>query len=213
MSARTADLRTRLSRRTALVVVDMQKDYCVPGGIIDRLGGDISGSATLAKRLQFFIGATRGLVDLTLFVRTEIPAGLRSQALVEQYSRSSLKRKIMPDLTDWYGVRPAKTDAVVTKQRYSPFVDTPFASMLRAARIETLIVTGVTTEVCVESTVRDAFTRDYSVVVASDCTQGSTAERNNHALAIMDVFFARVASSKEILSALEVRRHTSRHDS
>jgi ureidoacrylate peracid hydrolase len=206
MNAYAIDLRARLSRRTALVVVDMQKDYCVAGGIIDRLGGDISGSAALAGRLQAFLDEVRSLVKLTVFVRTEIPVVLRSPTLAEQYARSSLRREITADLTDWYGVRPIETDVVVTKQRYSPFVDTPFPTMLRASGIETLIVTGVTTEVCVESTVRDAFMRDYSVVVASDGTQGSTAERYVHSLKLMDIFFARVASGSEILGALHARK-------
>jgi ureidoacrylate peracid hydrolase len=205
MNAHAIDLRARLSRRTALVVVDMQKDYCVAGGIIDKLGGDISGSAALAERLQAFLDGARGLVEMTVFVRTEIPAALRSPALAEQYARTSLKREITADLTDWYGVRPASTDIVVTKQRYSPFVDTSFAAILRAARIETLIVTGVTTEVCVESTVRDAFMRDYSVIVAADGTQGSTAARYDRSLELMDIFFARVANSEDILKALRTR--------
>jgi ureidoacrylate peracid hydrolase len=212
MSGHTTDLQTRLSRRTALVVVDMQKDYCVAGGIIDRLGGDISGSAALAERLQAFLDEVRSLVELTVFVRTEIPAVLHSPALAEQYARTSLKREIATNLSDWYrGVQPTGTDVVVTKQRYSPFVDTPFPAMLRAARIETLIVAGVTTEVCVESTVRDAFMRDYSVVVASDGTQGSTAERHDHSLKLMDIFFARVANGEEILTALRARKPTG-HD-
>ncbi len=209
MSARAGDLKTRLSRPTALVVIDMQKDYCVPGGIIDRLGGDVSGSAALAVRLQDFLDKARPLVELTVFIRTEIPAGLRSPALTEQYARTPLKREVAADLGDWYGVQPAETDRVVTKQRYSPFVDAPFPAMLRAARIETLVVTGVTTEVCVESTVRDAFMRDYSVIVASDGTQGSTAERYGHSLEIMDIFFAHVADSKDILAALRARRRSS----
>ncbi len=199
------DLQTRLSRRTALAVIDMQNDYCVPGGIIDRLGFDVSGSPALAKRLNAFLDQARGLVDLTIFVRTELPDWVRSPVLAEQYARSSLKREISPNLSDWYGVSPANDDVIVVKQRYSPFVDTSFPAVLRAARIETLIVTGVTTEMCVESTVRDAFMRDYSVVVASDCTQGSTAERHEYSLNLMDIYFARVATADEIVAALRAR--------
>jgi ureidoacrylate peracid hydrolase len=199
------DLDSRLKRRTAVVVVDMQKDYCVPGGIIDLMGYDVSGSARLAERMTFFLDQVRPVVELTILVRTEMPVALRSRALSEQYARTSLKREITPDLLDWYGVRPANEDIVVTKQRYSPFVDTAFPAVLRAARIETLIVAGVTTEMCVESTVRDAFMRDFSVVVASDCTQGSTMERHNHSLKLMDIYFAHVAPSDQILAALRAR--------
>lgn len=199
------DLRTRLRRRTAVVVVDMQRDYCVAGGIIDRLGCDVSGSPALAERMQAFLDQVRGLVEMTVFVRTEMPATVRSAALAEQYARTSLRREITPDLLDWYGVKPANDDVVVTKQRYSPFVDTAFPAVLRAARIETLIVTGVTTEMCVESTVRDAFMRDYSVVVASDCTQGSTRERHDYSLKLMDIYFAHVTASDRILAALRER--------
>ncbi len=199
-------LQSRLNRRTAIVVVDMQKDYCVPGGIIDLMGYDVSGSASLAKRMNPFLDDVRHLVELTVFVRTEMPAELRSRALSEQYARTSLKREITPDLLDWYGVRPADEDVVVTKQRYSPFVDTAFPAVLRGARIETLVITGVTTEMCVESTVRDAFMRDFSVVVASDCTQGSTRQRHDYSLKLMDIYFAHVATSEQILAALRARQ-------
>ncbi len=199
------DLKSRLGRRTALIVVDMQRDYCVPGGIIDSLGCDVSGSEQLARRLNAFLDAGRTLVDLTAFVRTEITAAVRSRALTEQYDRTALKREFKPELMDWFGVRPSGHDVVVTKQRYSPFVDTNFPAVLRSARIETLIVTGVTTEMCVESTVRDAFMRDFSVVVASDCTQGSTSERHKHSLGLMDIYFARIATAEQILAALRAR--------
>ena len=200
------DLKSRLNRRTAAVVVDMQKDYCVRGGIIDLMGYDVTGSADLAKRMIPFLGQIKALVELTIFVRTEMPSSLRSMALSEQYARTSLKREITPDLLDWYEVRPASEDVVVTKQRYSPFVDTAFPAILRAARIETLVIMGVTTEMCVESTVRDAFMRDFSVVVASDCTQGSTAERHDYSLRLMDIYFAHVATSDQILAALRARQ-------
>lgn len=200
------DLEARLGRRTAIVVVDMQKDYCVPGGIIDLMGYDVSGSAGLARRMSSFLNQVRNLVELTVFVRTEMPAALRSRALSEQYARTSLKREIITDLLDWYGVRPANEDVVVTKQRYSPFVDTAFPAVLRAARIETLVVMGVTTEMCVESTVRDAFMRDFSVVVASDCTQGSTIERHDYSLRLMDIYLAHIATSDQIMAALRARQ-------
>lgn len=200
------DLKSRLRRRTAAVVVDMQNDYCVPGGIIDLMGYDVTGSVSLANRMTSFLDQVRPLVESTIFVRTELRAALRSAALSEQYARTSLTREINPDLLDWYGVKPTNDDIIVTKQRYSPFVDTAFPAVLRAARIETLVVMGVTTEMCVESTVRDAFMRDFSVVVASDCTQGSTIERHDYSLRLMDIYFAHVATSDQILAALRARQ-------
>jgi len=196
------DLVRALRRPAALLVVDMQNDYCLPEGIIGSLGFDVSGSPALAERLNRFLGETRSGIGIRIFARTVIPPWLRSPALVEQYSRSPLAREILPHLSDWYGVSPGPEDIVVQKHRYSAFVGTNLDAILRAKGVETVVVTGVTTEVCVESTVRDAFMRDYAVIVVSDCTQATTPERQTHSLGVMDTFFARVHTGNEIIAAL-----------
>lgn len=191
-----------LAARKAIVVVDMQRDYCVEGGIIASLGHDVSHFEAVAQRQAAFLAAARGSFDQVVFVRTLFPSWPRSRAQELHYRRSALARERDPTLTDWYGVSPQAGDHVVTKARYSSFRDTPLDALLRASRLETLVVMGATTDVCVDTTVRDAFQLDYTVVVASDCCGASTPARHRHALDVLDGFFARVHTSAEILAAL-----------
>ncbi|TFY98610.1 cysteine hydrolase family protein [Ramlibacter rhizophilus] len=196
-------LRHALDARRALLVVDMQRDYCVPEGIIGMLGHDTSHFPQVGERLAAFVARARGSFDQLVFIRTDFPAWPRSRAQRLHYGRNALARQRDPSLTDWFGVRPQPGDPVISKARYSAFRDTQLDALLRASRIETVVVCGATTDVCVDTTARDAFMHDYSVVVLSDCCGASTPERHRHALDVLDHFFARVQTSGEVAEALE----------
>ena len=191
-----------LARPTTILVIDMQRDYCVPSGIIGALGYDTAHFAGVAERLDHFLAASAPTLPHRVFVRTVAPPWPRPRALSDHYARSRLNRVVTPDLADWFRVQPGPGDDVVDKFRYSAFADTCLESLLRARGTETLVVAGVTTEVCVDTTVRHAFLRDFGVVVLSDCTGASTPERQVNALSVLDCFFARVASSQQVLAAL-----------
>jgi ureidoacrylate peracid hydrolase len=196
-------LRSTLRARRALLIVDMQRDYCVPEGIIGMLGHDTSHFAAVAASTSSFLERARHRFDQVVFVRTDFPAWPRSRAQALHYGRNALARQRDATLADWYGVAPSESDHVISKARYSAFRDTQLDALLRASRIETLVVCGATTDVCVDTTVRDAFMLDYSVVVLSDCCGASTPDRHRHALDVLDHFFARVHPSDEVLAALQ----------
>lgn len=200
--ASATELKSVLNANSAFVVIDMQRDYCVPGGVIASLGYDVSHFAEVASRLNDFMSVARTQFQLTIFVRTLFPDWRPSRARMLQYERSALHRVRDPAVTEWFGVAPCPGDIVIDKFRYSAFVDTTLDAILRSARIETLVVCGATTDVCVDTTVRDGFMRDYSMVVLSDCCGGSTAARHEHALDVLDGFFARVHTAEEVAKAL-----------
>ena len=98
-------------------------------------------------------------------------------------------------------------DLVLYKHRYSGFHDTDLDAVLRGRGIETLIVVGATTSVCVESTVRDAMFRDYHCLVVDDCTAepiAADAPRTNHeaSLLVLELLFASITDSAALLAAL-----------
>ncbi len=202
-----ANLASVLAMRKALLVIDMQRDYCVPEGVIGMLGHDTSHFPPIAARLNAFIEQSRAAFDLVVFVRTVFPAWPRSKAMAMHYQRSALSRARDDSLSDWFGVRPLPTDPVVEKFRYSAFADTELDALLRSSAIETLVVSGATTDVCVDTTVREAFMRDYSVVLLSDCCGASTPQRHIHALDVLDSFFARVHTADEVVAALFEGKH------
>jgi ureidoacrylate peracid hydrolase len=98
---------------------------------------------------------------------------------------------------------PASSDVVVTKTRFSGFWGSRLHEVLRTRNIDTLILTGGTTTVCVESTLRDAVFLDYNAVLFSDCTRDITQELHEAALERTDLFFGWVCDSKAFNGALQ----------
>ena len=98
------------------------------------------------------------------------------------------------------GFEPHEGDIVLTKHRYSAFVDTPLATILRAKNISTVVVAGLTTDVCVGSTARDAFQRDFHVITLADCCAEMTQARHDAALETLADNFGTVCSSADLLA-------------
>jgi len=104
-------------------------------------------------------------------------------------------------MEDFYGVVPVDGDVVIEKPKYSAFVSTALDGVLRSNGIQTVILTGVATNVCVESTARQAFMLDYQVVVPRDLTAGVSAEFSAWSLRNIETFFGEVVESSHILEA------------
>jgi ureidoacrylate peracid hydrolase len=129
---------------------------------------------------------------------TTAPDGAPSRILV----RDTWNTEIVEDLA------PQPGDTVVYKHRYSGFFGTDLEERLRAANASTLLFTGATTSVCVESTVRDAVFRDFNCVVLEDCTAepiGADLPRSNHesSLLVLQLLFASISDSTAVIAALQ----------
>jgi ureidoacrylate peracid hydrolase len=213
----------------AVLVVDMQNDFGAEGGMFHRAGIDISmikravaptGRVLAAARLN---GVTviylkmafkadlsdAGGVDSPNYLRhqrmgvgsiVQAPGGGESRILI----RDTWNTDILAELT------PEPGDVVLYKHRFSGFFETELDAVLKARGTKHLIVTGCTTSICVESTIRDAMFRDYSCLLLEDCTGepiGDGLPRSNHdaSLLAIQVLFGWVSSSAEFVTALESR--------
>ena len=102
---------------------------------------------------------------------------------------------------DFYGdVRPLPDEPVVTKHRFSSFHNTDLETVLRARSIRTVVLAGVASNVCVETTAREAFVRDYYVVFLSDGTATYSGPSHESTLRVIDQFFGQVASVDEVIA-------------
>src|SRR5262249_18050967 len=108
------------------------------------------------------------------------------------------------------GVRPGPDDPIVTKNRYSAFYNTNFDNIFLAHRIRTLGFTGVVTHMRVESSAREAFVRDYYVVVVSDGTAAYVPADHDMTLKNIDRFFGEIASMAELTALWPARNTTGR---
>ena len=99
---------------------------------------------------------------------------------------------------DFYGVTPTPDEYIVSKHRYTGFVGTDLEMILHRLGIRTVVVGGLTTDVCVESTVRDAFHRDFHAVVATDGAAAGSPAFHEASLAVRGRMFADLMSCAEI---------------
>ena len=213
--------------RTAIVVVDMQNDFGARGGMFDRAGIDISmiqraveptaralaaGRAGGVRVIYLKMGFKPDLSDLGSDdspnrVR-HLMLGVGNSALAAngQESRVLIRdtwgTDIVPELT------PKAGDTVLYKHRFSAFYETELDAVLKKLSVKYLIVTGCTTSVCVESTIRDAMFRDYSCVLLADCTGepiGYGLSRSNHDASLLTIqtLFGWISGSLEFIGALD----------
>ncbi len=199
-------------RSAAVLFIDLQHDFCSPGGATARTGLDPAPMQAVLPGATRLLAAARAHGVPVIHVRAEYNAPgnpYLSEAWLDQARRrwngryvrvpmcvpGSWGSAICPDVT------PAPGEPVVVKHRFSAFAGTELDLLLRSRGIRTLVVAGVITYVCVESTVRDAFFADYHVVVCSDCVAGWDVEWHHHSLGIMDFGFAEVVPSASVLEA------------
>jgi len=194
---------------TALLVIDMQNDFCASGGLISKDGRDITAAQELGKRLPAFIATARDAGVMIVFIRCVYTTDRNfylSDVWLEQaarkreggYTRIPVCRDGEWD-GDYFGdVRPQPGDAVVTKHRYDAFHNTSLDLVLRSNGIRTVALTGVVTNVCVETTARSAFVRDYYVVAVDDGCAAYVQADHVASLSNIDRFFGQVSTIKDI---------------
>jgi biuret amidohydrolase len=203
--------------KAALVIIDMQRDFLEPGGFGAALGNDVSRLQAAVGPIKDALGAARRVGMLVIHTReghrpdlTDAPphkvvrgdpatrigaAGPMGRILV----RGEPGHDIIPELY------PLETEPVIDKPGKGAFYQTDIELMLRNKGIDTLFVCGVTTEVCVNTTVREANDRGFRCIVLSDCCASYFPEFHQAGLAMIKAqggIFGSVAGSKPFVSSL-----------
>jgi nicotinamidase-related amidase len=192
---------------TALVLIDLQNEFCHPDGAFGRLGHDVSMMPSVAERTHHVLAAARAKNMMIVFVRATYDGEVLSCPLAETYNRRNFTKSQCLEGSwdaDWYaGLAPrpgSPNEITVTKHRFSAFWGTDFDLYLRSNGIRSLVFAGVVTSGCVESTLRDAFFRDYYVTCASDCLGEATLDRHMASLAKIKQAFGEVLNADEIVA-------------
>lgn len=193
--------------RTAVVVIDMQVDFGSPDGALGAYV-DMSIVQPAVAAAESLVAAARGAGVPVVFVglfttpETDSPswkARMRRRG-GDPDSESALCREGEPG-SDFYGPKPAPGELVVKKTRYSGFGGTDLDARLKALGVDTLVVAGLTTECCVDSTVRDAFALDYHVFVAADACAAYEADLHEASLKVMDLNSAILTDTGQVAAA------------
>ena len=201
--------------KTAMIVVDMQNAFLSDEGSMTQGGMDISELKKTVTPVVGLVDACHGSNVPVIFTRMVMradymDAGLRSERRPEFKKINSLVVGTWDvELDPRMDVQPA--DYILDKTRYSSFYNTNLEVILRGLRVETLIVCGVTTEICVESTVRDAYFHDYRIFVPENAVAAMDVDRHRGTLKTIQYGFGAVTSSDAIIDALgfSLDRHES----
>lgn len=228
LSATDPDARTLMAQpepllfrpdQSALVVVDMQNAYASSGGYLDLAGFDISGAAAAIGKIAEAVAAARAAGMTVVFFQNGWDADYqeaggpgspnyhKSNALKTMRARPELHGSLLTrggwDYALVDALQPLPGDIVIPKPRYSAFYNTNLDSTLRARGIRTLVFTGIATNVCVESTLRDGFFLEYFGVLLHDATHAAGPAFIQEATVYnVQTFFGWVSSVADFSSAL-----------
>jgi ureidoacrylate peracid hydrolase len=178
----------------ALVVIDLQNDYCHPDGVFARAGLRVEHLDQLVRQINLLVHAARTAGRPVIWVLMEWPddagVGLLAQRSAFLRDRGLRAGTWGAALVEELDQNP--DDYVVRKSRFSAFYRTGLENMLREWGVDSIVVAGVRTDFCVESTVRDAFFRDLRVVVAEEAVAGYLDDLHHNSLRVMATVFADV---------------------
>lgn len=179
--------------RTAVLIVDMQVDFAAPEGVLGGHGVDMSVVEPALAAAERLADSARAVGVPVVFVGLSTTPETDSPAWKERMRRRGGDPEVDVVLcragevgSDFYGPKPAPGELVVPKTRYSGFVGTDLDVKLTQMGVDTLVVAGLTTECCVDSTVRDAFDLDYHVFVAADACAAYEADIHAASLKVME---------------------------
>jgi nicotinamidase-related amidase len=180
----------------AVVVIDMQHDFVDEGAPIECAGG-----REIVPALARLLDVARANDVPVIYTEERHRADGIDLELSNEEPEHCLEGGAGVEIVE--GLRPREGDYVVTKRRYSGFFMTDLDLLLRSLRVDTLVLTGVATDVCVRATAQDAHQLNYRVVVPRECVAGTTSAQHDAALRNIDYVFGHVAPLVDVLSLLE----------
>jgi len=211
--------------QSAVVVVDMQNAFASRGGLLDLAGLDISGADAVVRTIAPVLDAARARGVPIVYLQTGYKPDLsngggagspnprKETALCLMRARPELKGKLLVEGT-WdfeivEALQPQPGDTVVLKTRYSGFAGTTLDSVLRARGIRYLFFVGIATNVCVESTLRDAYFHEYWPVLVTDGTmQAGPPAAHQATIFNVESFFGWTMPAAGLIESLEADLET-----
>ena len=197
------------ARRTALVVIDMQKTFCEPGA-----PAEVPASRTIIDPINRLAAALRkagGKVVWCTHANVGVDDTSDWRNFFDHFVADDLRSRTIESLSPggsgqdiWHELKTADEDIKLFKNRYSALIpgSSQLERMLRSLDIDTLLISGTKTNICCESTARDAMMLDFKVVMVSDATAALSIEEHRGALENVIQQFGDVLTTDEVLERL-----------
>jgi ureidoacrylate peracid hydrolase len=195
-------------KTSALVVVDVQNDFCHSDGAAAKMGLDISAVQEAVPKILELVGLARDADVPRIYLRGEHSHWFNTDVWLRRGAKGhSIDAPKVPivEAGSWgagfFEVDPQPDELVVTKHRYSGFAYTPLELALQTLHTTNLVLCGTATNVCVEATARDAIMRGFYPVVVTDCVASGSADLHDAALKDMAEFLGAVVSLEDVQDA------------
>lgn len=184
MTGRTMDLDEQLRpEHAALLIVDIQNDFCAEGGYLQRERNyNVAFAKTVAANIGRVAAAARRAGMPVVWIRSIYDFKYLTDAYIAKRGEEGCCLEGTWG-ADFFEIAPAPGELVVDKHSFSGFHDTELDENLRRRGIKTLVVTGVATNVCVDSTLREGFFRGYYIVLLEDCVGSNSRAGHDGTLA------------------------------
>ena len=197
-------------KNTALLVIDMQNAFCHPEGTLGVSGVDVEPAQAILKPVRRLIERAGAAGVPVLWTVQEHFEHDESRAKKRLASHTSKRARVSALAGTWDAeivdeLKDLATDPsmMITKHRFGAFHQTRLEMVLRMLGADALLVAGATTNACVETSIREAYLRDYDVIAVTDCISGIRPEWTPTAHAVWAQYFGELASSDEVIAWLD----------
>lgn len=192
-------------RHSALLVIDLQNDFVSPAGGLARLGVDLAPLREMLRRAVQLVADARQEGVKIIYVRHVNSDDASSPPILEKRGEQGRDRVPVVWKGSWGAALAPELDAraediVLEKTRFDGFLNTDLDCRLRALGIQTVVLSGLSTNVCVDSTARAAFMRDYFVLIPEDCVAASIRHLHAPALETLARYFVTVTRADALVS-------------
>jgi ureidoacrylate peracid hydrolase len=204
------DLRIKLNpASTALLVIDIQNDFCNPSGLMASMGKDVSGMDAMIEKIRQLAALCKE-VGIPIFYTQQIYDRAKLTDLQkEQYDLDGkmVTCDIDGDGYKFYKLNPS-ADRIFPKYTYNVFSNADLRNELSSCGIKTLIITGVSTQICVETAIRNGFDIGYKIVVPRDlvATTSKDPDTQERTLRLVEKTYGVVVDSAEVMAILQAKR-------
>jgi ureidoacrylate peracid hydrolase len=189
-------------QRTALLLIDCQVDFGAPDGVMAKRGADIGPAQAALVQAQALADAARAARVPVIFVRLITWPDQQTVIAREAIARGADIPQLCAEGTpgaDFIGPQPAPGEPIVTKTLYSAFARTDLAQTLHAQGVDTLVLAGLTTECCIQSSAWDGFERGFHVFLAADACAAYDDSLHRGALKALELSGAGIAPTADFI--------------